>query len=309
MTTPNRTHKDFDYCYGASEIGSCLTAQVARRLGHDPAPPPAFVQGWFDRGHLHEEECLAAMEIGWSLGDRQSEFTIDCGNRVGVIVHVDAMGERIIDNYTHKVEMQSYVIECKAPGTWAKFERAYKMADWSDPLMHRYAYQVSAQMVATGLECVVACYDGAVRTFGIEAPPFTRDEIVDRVTLIENLASLGVLPDHCSQADWPCGYPCVQPDDRTEITDPALIDKADQYLQLLAAIADLSVAKDALYAELKAMPPGKYLVGPAALTVYEQAGPTTLDKAAMKAAGIDLARYEKQGKPSLRAKVTRRGED
>jgi hypothetical protein len=205
--------------YRASELGSCVRALVYKRLGTPENATPEQVQQWFDRGVEHEVECIAAMiRDGWVLVDKgfQWEVTIPIDEDIQVVGHLDATGrEADFDN--------ERVIEIKAPQSWAKWYDAHLRGDYSDPLMHRYAWQISVYMAATGLEAVIACLDdGVVKIFGIERPPFNDKDIEQRVLMVESLAVSGVMPE-CTSRDYPCPFfpRCTHSQAETAF-DPAL---------------------------------------------------------------------------------------
>lgn len=189
------------YGLRASALGSCVRAQAALLAGFTEVPAPKQMQAAYERGHLHEEECRAVMrEQGWTVDREQEEVVY-----LGVVGHIDGTcyhGQ----NYVHLAG--EYVWEAKAPDAWAKYEKAYKTRDWSDPLCHRYAWQSSVYMGALGMEQMVSCLkDGRVLSFVIEEPPFTAEHIALRVADILELAGGGrqrLLEAPCSQSDYPC---------------------------------------------------------------------------------------------------------
>lgn len=251
-----------------------------------PLPYPDKVEGWFARGNAHEVECLAAMRAdGWTIEHEQGEVRI--GELAG---HLDAIG---ITPYNggHRV------IEVKAPSAWSRFEKAYKTDTWTDPLMVKYAWQVSAYMVATGLECVVITYDGHLRWFVIEKPLHTRDEIEGRVAYITELAKIG-LPTACEPGtvEWTCPYRYLHdPEIVNTVDDPELGALIYEYRHRKTVAAAEEKRTKELRVHIEAALPGagKYDVAGERVTVYATTR-TSLDKDAMMAAGIDLAPYEKK---------------
>lgn len=303
---PNRVVPGYTHIIGSSSLGSCIKSQVAQFLGYEALPPSAAMQALYDRGHEHENEALIAMaDDGWSIYNRQREDVIDCGDGWGVVVHYDAHGGLPVYG-----ERQS-CIEVKSPSTWHSFERAVRTDNFADPYMSRISWQCSAQMVASGLECVVACVeDGRVLTFGIEVPPHSLAEIQGRVAEIRAWVAKGELPATCSSADWPCPVRYLhEPDERVELDDPALLAATELYVWHGEHITAREADRKLVRGLLDALDPGRYAVGPYHVTRSEVAGRAKLDEDAMRAAGIDIEQYRVTGKPSHKLTVTRRGEE
>lgn len=309
-TAPNRVVEGYTHIIGSSSLGSCIKAQVAAFLGYEELPTSERMQALYDRGSAHEDECILALQAdGWSIGDRQREEVIDCGDEWGVVIHYDGMGENMLTN-----RHQSYVIEVKSPSTWHSFERAVKTANFSDPYMNRIAWQVSAQMVASGLECVVACVEeGVIRTFGIEVPIYTATEIQARVQTIREYVSLGDMPEACSSNDFPCDFKYLHvADDREELEDEAVIEAATEYARLTEIVAAGTAAdkeRKKLRAPLDALLPGKYAAGLTYVTRSAVAGKSYLSEDAMREDGIDPEKYRRVGAETYQLRVTPRGED
>jgi hypothetical protein len=201
------------------------------------------MQALYDRGNAHEVECLAAMEadgwvfarpgvdtvlmaIGWPLSVDEGQWFVDmdvAGARI--TGHLDGL---TVNGPLHHLTNKR-VLEIKSPISWKKWEHANHTSDYSEPLMNRYAWQISVYMVATGLEAVVACVeDGQVKTFGIEVPPFDLDAIERRVIGMEIQVKDGSVPSWCSQADFPC--PVAYLHDRAEVVEDQALDAlVDEY--------------------------------------------------------------------------------
>lgn len=222
--------------YRASSLGSCLRAQIALQLGMSAIGTSDKMQALYDRGNDHEVECLAAMEAdGWQIREPDpsvvfmgatSPITVDEDQwaialpvaGAAITGHLDGLVTREAPFHIDRAS----VLEIKSPHSWHSWERAHKTGDYSDPLMHRYAWQISVYMVATGLEAVVACVeDGQVRTFGIEVPPFDVDAIERRIIGMEINVKDGTVPSVCSQSDFPCPVAYLH-DKREVVEDPVL---------------------------------------------------------------------------------------
>lgn len=306
-TAPNRQVDGYRHVIGSSELGRCVKASAAALLGYDPLPPSATMQALYDSGHQHEDDCWNALVAdGWAMKDAQREDVIDCGNDWCIVIHYDGIGGT-------PIFMQQKVVEIKSPSTWQLFERAIRTATYTDPYMSRIAWQVSCQMVASGLEAVVACVDeGRVKTFGIEAL-YSADSIQARVAEIRSWVEQGELPAGCSQADWPCDFRYLhEPDERVELDDPALLAAIETDQHLAQMIGDAAATRKEAKEVLDGLLPGelgRYAVGGYNLTTYEQAGAARLDEDKMRADGIEVETYRVVGKSSRRTKITPRGED
>lgn len=313
MSGPNRTVPGYTHVIGASELGRCIKASVADWSGYEPMPVSDQMQEVFDRGHVHEDECVAAFEArGDRVHDRQMELVIPCTETACVVVHVDGV-LRWDDSSSYAPEwgiIQERVLEIKSPSTWHKAEQAFRTDTFTDPYMYRIAWQVSAQMAATGMEAVVACVeDGQVLTFGVEVAPFTPEDIRDRVMTIETLAEEGILPNACEQNDYPCPFAYLHETVRDE-ADRELDALIDQWAYWDQREKDAKEGKKQAAAQISIHMGDRetYDANRAKVSIYEQAGPSKWDEKLMVADGIDPSRYKKPGSPSVRMKITLREE-
>lgn len=233
--------------YRASSLGSCTRAQIAVQLSMAELATSDRMEALYARGRDHEVECLAAMEAdGWSLLDPNAHDGIYGASTDAdqFYVELEVAGAKItghLDGLGALFGDHDRVVEVKSPQSFHKWETAHKTGDYTDPLMNRYAWQISVYMAATGLEAVVACVeDGQVRTFGIEVAPYSLDDITGRVQFMENAVEHQRLsPVHmmaCSQNDYPC--PVAYLHDRPEVIDDPILD------QLLANYAADKQIKD-----------------------------------------------------------------
>jgi hypothetical protein len=301
-TAPNRVVEGYTHILGSSDYGGCIKASVARLLGYDALPTSERMQTLYDRGHEHEDECVLAMEAdAWIITGRQDEAVIDCSDGWGVVIHYDGLANNGWD---------TKVLEIKSPSTWHSFERAVKTNTFTDPYMNRIAWQVSAQMVASGLEAVIACVEeGQVRTFGIETPIYTADEIQARVQTIREYVQAGDLPKVCSSDDWPCGWNYLHEDPPRDI-DPALDELGLQRARLLADRKALDLGIKDVEEAFKSHCAGQNRKTELfTVTTYTQAGPAKWDTDLMEADGVPVDKYRVAGKPSVRTKITTRGTD
>jgi hypothetical protein len=294
----------------ASSFGSCTRALVAEAIGKTPVATPDWQQAIYDKGNVHEPLCVEAMHADgwvfmepdrgdWDAGQIYVELAVGDSKITG---HLDGVASHWEGDQADKV------IEIKNPAAWAKFEKAYKTGDWSDPLCHRYAWQLSVYQVATGLEAVVACVeDGRVKTFGVEVPPFSLDDIRVKVQHLEIHVAKEQLPATCSQRDSFCPWPYLHDDEPEVVEDDYLDSLAETYLLCAEREKAASEAKKEAYGLLMAH--GGGFTANHKVSVYEQAGRKTLDEKQMRADGIDVDKYRTEGRPSQRVKITRRDLD
>jgi hypothetical protein len=289
--------------YRASELGACLKAQAARRLGYTPLPPPEKFEAIFERGNLHETMCVDAMhQFGYSVFSQQQEIVIPVG-AVQIVGHIDGMVEEygVLDDR---------VLEIKAPGAWQKFHDAQKTGDWSDPLAERYAWQISVYMHALQTEALIACLDGeTIRTFVIEVAPYTLDDIYRRVVQIEDIVRSGTLPAECSVRNYPCPFVYLHEDPDVE-TDDELDQLAAAYQAAADAEKTAKAQKDQFRDALMRHMADRGTVDTERfrVKVYQQAGPSRFSEEKMIADGINPDDYRVAGQLSPRIRITGKGE-
>jgi hypothetical protein len=198
---------------------------------------------------------------GWELGlafpdadtSVMDEFGLGWDNEQ-FFIELDVAGAKVTGHLDGLALSPARVLEIKSPKSWAKWEKAHKTGDYSDPLMHKYAWQISAYMAATGLEAVIACVeDGRVKTFGIELPPFSLTQITERVAGMELGVEAGQLPKTCSQKDYPCGFAALCRHEESETVEDADLDGLVWLYQSAAqAEKDAKVDKDTYRKEIEA---------------------------------------------------------
>jgi hypothetical protein len=289
----------------ASELGSCTKAQAAKLLDYTPLAPPERIQEAFDRGVAHEGENADALrEQGYGITGEQQLITIPIDPDAQIEGHVDGI---IYHSTEHP---RSRVWESKSPGAWEKFQNAYLTDDWSDPLCHRYGYQISCYMYALSMEAMVTCLDGdELKSFVIEVPPFDLPELVAQAELILEQARGGVLLRDCSQTDWPCPFVYLHEDEEVDddLDMDGLVAKRSIYVQARKRADD---AVKELDKEIRAHLGDREQVVTAwsRVTRYEQANPAKWDQDAMKADGV-WDKYRIPGAMGSRIRVTLRGQD
>lgn len=289
--------------YRASELGSCLKAQAARRLGFTPLPPPEHMQAIFDRGNDHEEACVDAMLAhGYLIYDQQREVEIPVG-AVRITGHLDG----IVEEYGVR---EDRVLEIKSPAAWRKFYEAEKTDTWTDPLAHRYAWQISVYMHALQKEALIACLDDdGIHTFVIERPPIAGEQLFNRIQAIENIVRAGTLPATCSSDDYPCPFVYLHEDHDLD-EDQQLDELVMRYEQAADEEKAAKALKDALKADIERHmgDRNKVETGVSKVTRYEQRGPSRISEDLLKADGLDPDLYRIQGNPTRRIRITMKGE-
>lgn len=228
------------WVYRASGLGNCLGHLVRCRLGVTPDPAPEFMQNAFDAGKHHEPAILDWLQrpttipgggggiallndydlsvLQFEVVDEQVEVDIPVGTTCVVRVHPDGIGKVFAVPLGSELELRELVVvEAKALGKdfIAKFRREGVGA------IPNYAWQLSVEMVATGLPAVyVKAQKGEKGTedetghrpiIGFEPiqvyrePPYSLGQIKARVLKIEALAEREEIPE-CDYKMFPCGF-------------------------------------------------------------------------------------------------------
>lgn len=299
--------------YRASELGLNLRELVAGRLGFDRAPISPDLQQLFDEGNLHEEAVLKDLaKRGWeishsqadmnNIGDYQHEVDLQITSEIMVRGHVDGLA----------IEPSRCVLEIKSMGDSSY--QAVQGRGWDTPgLIQKYKWQVSVYMLATGLPLVLWYKNrnnGKSDTLGAAVPFYSKAQIAGRVLEAEAWARRGQLPP-CDVTSFPCPYYslCDKVDTREVLGDEALEQVAVEYKRTKAELAGIeNQAKpvkerlDKLRKQLESVregktESGKYKAGKARITwTYMDNPVASLDKEAVKQAGIDLEPFMKKGK-------------
>lgn len=281
MSQPNRVVEGYDWVIGSSELGSCLVAQAAARLGqHEPLPTSAKMLELYEKGYLHEAECLISLRMdGWQVTGEQAEYVIDCGDRVGIVVHVDGL--------ISSEAVPERVLEIKSPSTWRELERAVRTGVASSPYIEQCLWQLSSQLVATGLEATVACVNvGRLQAFGVELPPYPVEAIQARVEALRGLVAAG-WPETCDGKMYPC--PWLRHIKHTSM-EPDL-DFDEELDSMLSAYAAAQTSVKSLRAEIDAYYAGdSYHSAAGKITRFPRIS-KSYDYKRMKADGINIEAY------------------
>jgi hypothetical protein len=284
----------------ASALGSCLKAQAAGILGYEPMDVPEKMQVVFDRGHDHEAANAAAIRAdGWYIASEQAEVQLFVGIEDWCI-------SGHLDGQIRQGEFPLRVWESKSPASWAKFRDAVLTGDYSDLLAHRYAWQISVYMHATGLEAYVTCWteEGGVRGFGIERPPFSIQEIRGRVEQIAAVVSSGQLPVACTSQDYPCPFAYLHESPPVD-DDPAISKLVADYQFQDRMVKEWKGKMDATKARITDLLGDResVTVDVGKVTRYTMTPADKIDRDAMKADGV-YAKYATPGTPTTAVKIT-----
>jgi len=287
----------------ASSLGSCTKAQAALHLGYEAMLAPTKMEAIYERGNVHEERNAVALRGGGFTIEREQEeicLGFDAGSVVG---HIDGVIADPLLGGTPGL----FLWESKSPGAWQKFQSAHMTADWSDPLAHRYAWQISAYMLALNMEAMVTCWDeeGGNRWFVIETPPFTLDQIRGRIEGIATIVDTGGLPIECSQRDWPCPVPYLHED--PDYAENEELDKAvqDHYFAGVM-LKEWKVKQDHAKEKVERLVDKDTETATSKVTYYNQSSPSKWDTKKMEQAGIDPEAYKIPGGVTQRIKITKK---
>ena len=299
----------------ASALGSCTKALIAGLMGYAPLPVSDQMQATYDRGTVHETaNGDALVEQGWGIVHKWEGFETDEDQifvrlQVADVIEITGHLDGVILHEEHTINPPR-VWESKSPASWAKFEQAARTNVWTEPLIHRYGWQISCYMHALGMEAMVTCLDGEeVKSFVIEVPPFSLEQIEARCMDIAEAVATQNLPVACSQADYPCPVaylhetPEVDEDEELDAKVALYAFHAEQ-VKYHKRLAD--DAKDLIEAHLG----DREQVNTASSKVsrYTQKNPDKVDKDAMRRDGV-YELYVTPGGDSTRIKITSRGDE
>jgi hypothetical protein len=285
----------------ASALGSCVKAQAAGILGYEPMDTPEKMQVVFDRGHDHEEANAAALvaEGEFRILSEQAEVVLDISDDWQIVGHLDGILWR-------GTITPDYVWESKSPNSWAKFRDAILTGDYSDLLAHRYAWQISVYMHATGLEAYVTCWteEDEVRGFGIEVPPFSMEDIHIRVAQIAYMVETNELPVACSSNDYPCPFAYLHESPPVD-DDPAISKLVADYQFQDRMVKEWKGKMDATKARITDLLGDRetVTVDVGKVTRYTMTPADKIDRDAMKADGV-YAKYATPGVATTAVKIT-----
>lgn len=294
-----------EYVYRASELGRCVRASVAARLGYEPIPPPEYLQEIFDKGVEHEELCIQKM--------REQGLVVTSEQELVVLETVHGRIEGHLDGMVSGwIGPDEKVLEVKSPNAYEKLRQAVLLDDWSNWLAHRYGVQISCYMLAKNAEAFIFCLpeDGKALYFGIEIPPFDLDYIDSLIEKVERHAATGFLEVPCSSIDSGCPFAYLSCTHTNLVEDEALVQIVKDYQTFAEREKQAKIGKDATRDKImqymdesgfKSIETFTHRV-----TAYDVDGSSKISEDLLKADGINPDKYKVKGKGSKRLKVTER---
>ena len=248
------------WVYRASAIGGCIRALLAARLGFNPVLPPTqeaadILEEALEYGRAQEEVILDELRAdGWTIEAQQTELEIRFGNVI-IRGHLDAVASK---------NGQRRGVEIKTAGK-DRFQRFVRhgLGYTGDPVIRKWAYQVSFYMARTGLPWVVVTQErveqgrGALHFLWLDRPPVPVLDILRRVKKVEQLAQDGALSTTTCDVEHdffcPFRYLCVHPatPEEQDAMRAAVIDEwAEKYLRGQALEKQGKALKDEARAQL-----------------------------------------------------------
>lgn len=196
----------------ASSLGACVKSQIADHLGYTPMPHSEHILGVMKEGQLHEDDVVATLTAeGHTITRQQEEVnlglssstveqatfnrevagsnpaggTLVQGHIDGVVRLPDVLGDKVLE------------VKSMSHDVWKEFQAK----GWeASGLVQKYQWQLSAYMLATGLEGYLVAKNrntGQLLRFGVETPFHSLEEITERVAYIHDHVTSGVLPEGC----------------------------------------------------------------------------------------------------------------
>lgn len=225
---------DRRHIYSASALGGCEASLVAAAMGRTGEAMPESLQPRLDEGTAMEPIILAmhAEEFGYraatypELADlkargviagynpemQQIQTIMNIGKTARLRTHPDRIAtHQRPDNTKTKTPPTFYVVEAKAFGEalWKKWKK--EGIEGFD----RYAWQLSAQMVSTGLTGIFVvgrkvgqndeCTIGEIDVTVFEEPPFSVAKVKARILKAEHKVQDEEIPP-CKDGTWPCRF-------------------------------------------------------------------------------------------------------
>ena len=246
--------EDSKWIYRASGYGGCLRKVVAAATGyeeHRNQYQEDIMSTAAKEGNLHEPAVIAELvEQGWKIADAsQDEINLKVMPGVFIRGHIDGIGtpprarkERLIEVKTmSKSRFQE----------WTRFKDA--RAALLSGKFDAYAWQISAYMLFTGLECkyVVKNRDsGKIHISDLKTPIYSMQQVKRRMREIHKWVLRDDLPacDGDSTAKFFCPFPSLHDDIFGEemdddyqpvenVTDVVLGGLAEEHARLSAVVS------------------------------------------------------------------------
>jgi hypothetical protein len=203
--------------YRASYLGGCLTALAAARQGLDRKEPTGKVAAVFQAGHDAEDRFF---DLYPHLAQfRQMEAVLHITDKIKVVGHLDAWVGRVVE------------VKSQSGAEWD----AWTWESWdTNPLWQKYAWQVSACMLAMGgnIGATVYRFNRETEKVSLEAvahPLHTHDEITERILTVETMAMEELEP--CASPSFFCDFPHLHPGPEL-LDDPELQELVNDYIVL-----------------------------------------------------------------------------
>lgn len=221
--------------FRASAFGMCVSYLVRCGLGYTPEPPPDFMLERYQEGTDAEPVILKWLHTtgGWRVWDDyalidwaepkgyrfiesagQLETHLDVARSNRIRCHPDGIATCYLKASTEERydTGEEAVVEAKAfgPDFAAKFKREGIMG------FPYYAWQVSIEMITTGLPCVFVVAekddDGCVypdvtppQVHFFREPPYPIGKVKARAIKLRGLVDRSEIPE-CDVAQFPCGF-------------------------------------------------------------------------------------------------------
>lgn len=270
--------------YRASAIGGhCSKALIALRLGYEAMPWPASLQEKANESAALEDVVVERLEAehGLVMEDVQAVHELAITPNIIVRGHSDGL------------TTCGKVVEIKNLGDtlWEQ----WKNEGIHGPGFVGYAWQVSVYMLESGRPGVFAVGHkggGELDVVYLEKPPVSKATIAKKVVAVEMQVRKGVLPECCDKSMWPC--PVYYLHEERELEE----------IGSLEILASTYVRGDTLEKQGKAMKQevreqllagvgskGKVKAGGFEVSSWTSER-RSVDKKAMKEAGIDVGAYE-----------------
>jgi len=256
-----------------------VKAQAAKQLGFMPLSTERFFGQLGHEGNLHERDVIERE----GAVESQQEVVLDVIGGVQVVGHIDGL-------------LDPYVVEVKSMGKDA-FD-TWKTSLWDTPgLVQRYKWQVSVYMLALDrqLKFIVKCRDtGELSTMYVEAPFYSKQDVLKRIVEIEKWVRRGELPDECSSVMFPCPYYYLEAQQSLEVTEDGVIDElAKMYSESQVAVKTAERRKvEARKALDTALAGRERVVTAMSKVTYYEVSTKKIDWVKMAEDGIDVKKYE-----------------
>jgi hypothetical protein len=309
----------------ASALGRCVRALWAVLDGIEPVASPEWLNQSAEEGHLHEGAVRDKLrEQGWLIEDDQDTVELwVVPKKVVIVGHIDGWG--VPPN--HMAGLDDHLVEIKSMSRnvfdqWMKNRFEYRPS---------YAWQISAYMLAKGwpdefTKCLYVSKrrdDGTIDEWVFDEPPYDLKAIRHKALAVLKAWKTGEMPDCDLPPDQ--RFPCPvfflhdeDPETQEELemmVSRDLDDVAAEYIEVITAHNELGARRK----ELKGLLEGyrderdAWQTEHHTFRIAKNPGRKTFDEAKMRAAGVEVDQFMKQGKPIerwyVRQKDTTKGDE